>query len=121
MKWKIQDLISETVPASLARSFGSALLGQGAFSVSLDNFQYYDGMIPVANHLLKDKKIEKNEFGNLVALSLQVQELLKGFSHRFYDLYTDFMSEPKKIASMEEFFRYEMERHVRKKTEPWNI
>ena len=60
------------IPASLARSFGFALLDRGAASINLPSFKYYDRMYPSQDVLSK--------LGNLVALPLQGRALRKGNS-----------------------------------------
>lgn len=60
------------LPASLARSFGYALLDRGAASVNLPSFKYYDRMYPSQDVLSK--------LGNLVALPLQGRALKSGNS-----------------------------------------
>ena len=71
---------SEPVPATLARSFGTSLLDEGASSVSLDNFHFYDRMIPVTDHLQTDRETGKKGLGNLIALPLQGRALAQGNS-----------------------------------------
>ena len=60
------------IPASLARSFGYALLDKGASSINLPSFKYYDRMYPSQDVLSK--------LGNLVALPLQGRALQNGNS-----------------------------------------
>ncbi|MGN1022300.1 MAG: TOTE conflict system archaeo-eukaryotic primase domain-containing protein [Lachnospiraceae bacterium] len=77
---------SEPVPAGEARAFGFALLAQGAKSVDLPSFRYYDRMIPNQDHLTG------KGMGNLVALPLQGRALKKGnsaFVDENWDAYPD--------------------------------
>lgn len=60
------------IPASIARSFGYALLDGGAASINLPSFKYYDRMYPSQDVLSK--------LGNLVALPLQGKALINGNS-----------------------------------------
>lgn len=60
--------------ALLARKFGFALLEQGAKSVSLKNFTYYDRMLPAQDSLLQ------GGLGNLIALPLQGKAIKEGNS-----------------------------------------
>lgn len=60
------------IPASIARSFGYALLDRGAASINLPSFKYYDRMYPSQDVLSK--------LGNLVALPLQGRALRNGNS-----------------------------------------
>ena len=60
------------IPASLARTFGFALLDKGASSINLPSFKYYDRMYPSQDVLSK--------LGNLVALPLQGRALKNGNS-----------------------------------------
>ncbi len=64
----------EAIPAALARKFGTALLTQGAQSVSMRSFRSYDRMIPAQDHL------PEGGLGNLVALPLQGRALKDGNS-----------------------------------------
>lgn len=63
---------NKPISASLARSFGFALLDNGASSVNLPAFKYYDRMYPSQDVLSK--------LGNLIALPLQGRALLNGNS-----------------------------------------
>ena len=65
---------SEPIQASKARKFGESLLRQGAESVSLKNFTYYDRMMPMQDFLPEGK------LGNLIALPLQGRALRNGNS-----------------------------------------
>ena len=60
------------IQASLARSFGFALLDRGAISINMPSFKYYDRMYPSQDVLSK--------IGNLVALPLQGRALENGNS-----------------------------------------
>lgn len=62
------------IDAALARRFGFALLDNGAKSVNLKSFHYYDRMLPAQNAL------ENGEVGNLIALPLQGKALKDGNS-----------------------------------------
>lgn len=64
----------ESVPASLARKFGTALLTKGAESVNQKNFNSYDKMLPAQDHM------PEGGLGNLIALPLQGQALKNGNS-----------------------------------------
>ena len=66
--------------ASIARRFGTALLTQGAESVNMRSFKYYDRMLPAQDHIPLNTKTGKPGFGNLVALPLQGQALKLGNS-----------------------------------------
>ena len=65
---------------SIARRFGTALLTQGAESVNMRSFKYYDRMLPAQDHLPINTKTGKLGLGNLVALPLQGQALKCGNS-----------------------------------------
>ena len=65
---------SDPIQASKARKFGEALLRKGAESVSLNNFTYYDRMMPMQDFLPEGK------LGNLIALPLQGRALRNGNS-----------------------------------------
>ena len=60
------------VQAALARAFGFTLLDQGASSINLPSFKYYDRMYPSQDVLSK--------LGNLIALPLQGRALRNGNS-----------------------------------------
>jgi hypothetical protein len=62
----------ESIPASLARKFGTALLTKGAESVNQKNFKSYDRMLPAQDHM------PEGGLGNLIALPLQGQALKNG-------------------------------------------
>lgn len=64
----------ESIPASLARKFGTALLTKGAESVNQKNFKSYDRMLPAQDHM------PEGGLGNLIAVPLQGQALKKGNS-----------------------------------------
>jgi superfamily II DNA or RNA helicase len=64
----------EQIPAKLARRFGYALLEQGAKSVDLKSFRYYDRMIPTQDTL------SAGGLGNVIALPLQGGALKEGNS-----------------------------------------
>ena len=77
-------LFQKAIPASLARSFGFALLDRGAASINLPSFKYYDRMYPAQEVLSK--------LGNLVALPLQGRALRKGnsaFIDEYWNAYPD--------------------------------
>lgn len=63
------------IEASLARTFGFALLDKGAESVNMTSFRYYDRMIPA-----QDSLSDENSLGNLIALPLQGRALRDGNS-----------------------------------------
>ena len=65
---------SDPIQASKVRKFGEALLMKGAESVSLNNFTYYDRMMPMQDSLPEGK------LGNLIALPLQGRALRNGNS-----------------------------------------
>lgn len=65
---------NESIPAAMARGFGSVLLTKGAESVNLKSFSYYDRMLPNQDNL------PEGGFGNLIALPLQGRALLNGNS-----------------------------------------
>ena len=67
-------LFAEAIPATLARSFGAALLTKGAEFVDLRTFRSYDRMLPAQDHL------PTGGLGNLIALPLQGKALLEGNS-----------------------------------------
>lgn len=62
------------ISAKIVRSFGFALLEKGAEMVNLKSFKYYDRMLPAQDH------VNYGGFGNLIALPLQGNALLKGNS-----------------------------------------
>ncbi|WP_220432722.1 TOTE conflict system archaeo-eukaryotic primase domain-containing protein [Solobacterium moorei] len=64
----------QPITAEKARKFGNALLDKGAESVNLQNFRYYDRMIPAQDYL------KNGGLGNLIALPLQPEALKNGNS-----------------------------------------
>lgn len=74
------------IEASLARKFGNALLDEGAESVNLKSFRFYDRMLPMQDHL------PEGGIGNLIALPLQGQALKEGnsaFIDEYWNVYPD--------------------------------
>lgn len=65
---------NHTLPASLVRKFGFALLEKGAEQVNLKSFKYYDRMLPAQDAL------PEGGVGNLIALPLQGKALQNGNS-----------------------------------------
>lgn len=63
-----------SIPASLARRFGFALLDKGADQINLRSFKYYDRMLPAQDSL------PEGSIGNLIALPLQGKALRDGNS-----------------------------------------
>lgn len=85
------------VPASLARTFGFALLDRGAASIDLPSFRYYDRMYPSQDVLSK--------LGNLVALPLQGQALKRGnsaFVDEAWNAYPDQWSKLRSVKRLTE-------------------
>ena len=87
------------IQASLARSFGFALLDRGATSINMPSFRYYDRMYPSQDVLSK--------IGNLVAMPLQGKALENGnsaFIDENWNAYPDqwdILSKVKKIPEQE--------------------
>ena len=79
------------IQASLARSFGYALLDRGAASVNLPSFKYYDRMYPSQDVLSK--------LGNLVALPLQGRALRYGNSAFIDEAWNAFPDQWEKLKS----------------------
>ena len=103
--------------ATIARRFGTALLTQGAESVNMRSFKYYDRMLPAQDHLPINTKTGKPGLGNLVALPLQGQALKHGnsaFVDENWNAYPnqwDCLREIKKISN----------ETVEKKIQEWSL
>lgn len=103
--------------ASTARRFGTALLTQGAESVNMRSFKYYDRILPAQDHLPINTKTGKPGLGNLVALPLQGQALKHGnsaFVDENWNAYPnqwDCLREIKKIST----------ETVEKKIQEWSL
>lgn len=65
---------SEAIPAEKARKFGNALITKGTELVSVDNFRYYDRLLPMQDVL------PEGGLGNLIALPWQGRAMKKGNS-----------------------------------------
>ena len=65
---------SEAIPAEKARKFGNALITKGTELVSVDNFRYYDRLLPMQDVL------PKGGLGNLIALPWQGRAMNNGNS-----------------------------------------
>ena len=79
-------IFKESIPASLARRFGSALLTKGAETINLKTFKSYDRMLPAQDMM------PQGGLGNLIALPLQGQALKKGnsaFIDEYWHAYPD--------------------------------
>ena len=91
------------ISASLARSFGYALLDRGASFINLPSFKYYDRMYPSQDVLSK--------LGNLVALPLQGRAIKQGnsaFIDEAWNAYPDQWGKLKSVKklSLEEVTEY---------------
>lgn len=96
----------KAIQASVARSFGYALLDRGAASINLPSFKYYDRMYPSQDVLSK--------LGNLVALPLQGRALKMGnsaFVDESWNAYPDQWGRLKSVQklSMDEVTTYLLE------------
>ncbi len=80
------------IQASIARSFGYALLDRGAASINLPSFKYYDRMYPSQDVLSK--------LGNLVALPLQGRALKNGNSAFIDDSWNAYPDQWGKLKSV---------------------
>ena len=98
----------EPVQASLARSFGYALLDRGAASVNLPAFKYYDRMYPSQDVLSK--------LGNLVALPLQGRALKQGNSAFIDSSWNAYPGQLEKLFSIKKHTSSEILAFVQK----WN-
>lgn len=65
---------SEAIPAEKARKFGNALITKGTEFVSVDNFRYYDRLLPMQDVL------PEGRLGNLIALPWQGRAMKNGNS-----------------------------------------
>ena len=86
-------LFKGPVQASLARTFGFALLDRGASSINLPSFKYYDRMYPSQDVLSK--------LGNLIALPLQGKALKQGNSAFVDAAWNAYPNQWEKLRSVE--------------------
>lgn len=92
---------SESVTASVARKFGSALITKGMESVSLKSFNSYDRMMPMQDSL------DERKLGNLIALPLQGRALKDGnsaFVDNNWNAYQDQWAKLKEIKKLSKNF-----------------
>lgn len=94
------------VQASLARTFGFALLDQGASSISLPSFKYYDRMYPSQEVLSK--------LGNLIALPLQGRALKEGNSAFIDHSWNAYPDQWKKLCSVQKLSAEDLMAFVQK-------
>lgn len=99
---------SSPVQASLARSFGFALLDRGAASINLPSFKYYDRMYPSQDVLSK--------LGNLVALPLQGRALQKGNSAFIDEAWNAYPDQWEKLKSVRKLSAQEITEFI----QTWN-
>ena len=101
----------ETIPASLARRFGFALLEKGAESVNLKSFRYYDRMIPTQDVL------PEGGLGNVIALPLQGLALKSGNSAFVDENWNAYENQLKVLNDTKRLSRQEIEDYL----SLWNI
>ena len=100
---------SKPIQASLARSFGFALLDNGAASVNMPAFKYYDRMYPSQDVLSK--------IGNLVALPLQGRALQNGNSAFIDENWNAYPDQWAKLRSIKKISENEIMSFLQR----WNI
>lgn len=100
---------SKPIQASLARSFGFALLDNGALSVNMPAFKYYDRMYPSQDVLSK--------IGNLVALPLQGRALQDGNSAFIDENWNAYPDQWDKLTRVKKISENEVMSFLQK----WNI
>ncbi len=100
-------LFAEAIPATLARSFGAALLTKGAEFVNLRSFHSYDRMLPAQDHL------PTGGLGNLIALPLQGRALQSGNSAFVDDDWRPYPDQWGYLARAEKISRETVEEGVR--------
>jgi hypothetical protein len=97
------------IPASIARSFGYALLDRGASSINLPSFRYYDRMYPSQDVLSK--------LGNLVALPLQGRALQNGNSAFIDENWNAYPDQWGKLKSVKKISLDEVNSYIQE----WNL
>ncbi len=100
---------SKPIQASLARSFGFAILDNGALSVNMPAFKYYDRMYPSQDVLSK--------IGNLVALPLQGRALQDGNSAFIDENWNAYPDQWDKLSRVKKISENEVMSFLQK----WNI
>lgn len=97
------------ISATIARSFGYALLDRGALSINLPSFRYYDRMYPSQDVLSK--------LGNLVALPLQGRALRMGNSAFVDESWNAYPDQWAKLRSVKKVSLNEVNSYLRE----WNL
>lgn len=78
--YHIWFFFQDSIPAYLAREFGTALLLKSSEQSNLTDFKTFDRMIPASDHLPINRKTRQKDIGNMIALPLQGQALKRGKS-----------------------------------------
>ncbi len=99
---------SKPIQASLARNFGFALLDDGALSVNMPAFKYYDRMYPSQDVLSK--------IGNLVALPLQGRAIRNGNSAFIDENWNAYPDQWDKLSRIKKISESEIEAFIQR----WN-
>lgn len=101
----------ENIPASVARTFGSALLTQGAKQVNQKSFASYDRMIPAQDHM------PEGGLGNLIALPLQGHALKQGNSAFVNADWTPYANQWQTLLDVKKISRAFVETKIKEWTE----
>ena len=92
------------IPAATARSFGFLLLDQGASTINLKSFRFYDRMYPP-----QDKT---DSIGNLIALPLQGRALKNGNSAFVDEHWNAYPDQWKKLLNTRKLTQEEVEQSI---------
>ena len=96
----------QPIKAEKARKFGNALLEKGAESVNLQNFRYYDRMIPAQDYL------KNGGLGNLIALPLQPEALKDGNSAFVDDNWNAYLNQYEILFNKHRLTEHEIDQRI---------
>ena len=102
---------SEAIPAEKARKFGNALITKGAEFISVNNFRYYDRLLPMQDAL------QGGGLGNLIALPWQGRAMKKGNSVFVDKQWCPFPDQMTTLKNVRKLSLKEVESYI----QDWNV
>lgn len=102
---------SEAIPAEKARKFGNALITKGMEVVDVDNFKYYDRLLPMQDAL------PAGGLGNLIALPWQGRAMKKGNSVFVDNLWNPFPDQLSALKGVRKLSLQEIETYI----QDWDV
>ena len=96
----------QPIAASLARSFGFALLDRGCESINLTSFRFYDRMFPAQD--------SADRLGNLIVLPLQGRALKRGNSAFIDEAWNAYPDQIEVMDSIRRLSQRDVEEHLAK-------